>query len=104
MVHTSEWSERRHLIHTSEWSGRRHYGTHVGMVRTSSFDTHIMFVGTDVCVPVVFVFKDYHKNIVFRDCQMHFPNIHFRRKEILCIIFCHFVELPAKNQPLLDYF
>ena len=41
MVHTSEWSERRHLIHTSELSGRRHYGTHVGMVRTSSFDTHL---------------------------------------------------------------
>jgi len=27
-----------------------------------------------------------------------------RKKEILLIFFRYFVELPAKNQPLLDYF
>jgi len=47
--------------------------------------------------------KDYD-NIVFMDCQMHFLNIYLRRKEILLIFFRHFVELPAKKQPLLDYF
>jgi len=50
------------------------------------------------------MFKDYDENIVFMDCQMHFLNIYLRRKEILLIFFRHFVELPAKNQPLLDYF
>ena len=36
---------------------------------------------------------------------MHFfLNIYLRRREILLIFFRHFVELPAKNQPLLDYF
>ena len=40
--------------------------------------------------------KDYDKNIVFMDCQMHFLNINFRRKEILLIFFRYFVELPAK--------
>jgi len=50
------------------------------------------------------MFKDYDKNIVFRDCQMHISNIHLRRKAILLIFFRHFVEIPAKNQPLLDYF
>jgi len=35
---------------------------------------------------------------------MHFLNIYLRRKEILQIFFRHFVELPAKIQPLLDYF
>jgi len=48
------------------------------------------------------IFKDYDKNIVFRDCQMHVLNIYLRRKEILLIFFCHFVELPAKIQS--DYF
>jgi len=28
-------------------------------------------------------FKDYDKNIVFRDCQMHVLNIYLRRKVIL---------------------
>jgi len=42
--------------------------------------------------------KDYDKNIVFIDRQMHFfLNIYLRRKEILLIFFRHFVELPAKN-------
>jgi len=50
------------------------------------------------------LFKDYDKNIVFMDCQIFFLNIYLRRKEILLIFFRHFVELPAKNQPLLDYF
>jgi len=49
------------------------------------------------------VFKDYDKNIEFMDCQMQFVNIYLRRKDILLIFFRHFVELPAKNQPLLDY-
>jgi len=35
---------------------------------------------------------------------MHFLNIYLRRNEILVIFFRHFVELPDKNQPLLDYF
>ena len=47
--------------------------------------------------------KDYD-NIVFMDCQMHFLNIYLRRKEILLILFRHCVELPVKNQQLLDYF
>jgi len=47
--------------------------------------------------------KDYDKNIVFRDCQMHFLNIYLRRKEIFLIIFCHLVEHPANYQSLLDY-
>jgi len=51
------------------------------------------------------IFNDYDKNTVFRSCQMHFfLNIYLRRREILLIFFRHFVELPAKNQPLLDYF
>jgi len=41
---------------------------------------------------------------LFRDCQMHFLNIYLRRKEILLFFFRYSVELPAKNQPLLDYF
>jgi len=48
-------------------------------------------------------FKDYDK-IMFMDCQIHFLNIYLRRKEILLFFFHHFVELLAKNQPLLDYF
>jgi len=47
------------------------------------------------------IFKDYDKNIVLR---MHFLNICLRRQEILLIFFRHFVELHAKNQPLVDYF
>jgi len=35
--------------------------------------------------------KDYDKNIVFRDCQMHFLNIYLRRKDIFLISFRHFV-------------
>jgi len=31
-------------------------------------------------------------------------DIYLRRKEILLIFFRQFVELPAKNQPLMDYF
>ena len=50
------------------------------------------------------IYKDCDKNIVFRDCQMHPLTIYLRRKEILLIFFRHFVEPPAKNQPLLDYF
>jgi len=38
------------------------------------------------------------------DCQMYFLYIYLRRKEILLNFFRHFVELLAKNQPLLDYF
>jgi len=49
---------------------------------------------------VIRMFKDYDKNIVFMDCQMHFLNIYLRIKEILLIFFRHFVELPAKNQSL----
>jgi len=49
---------------------------------------------------VIRIFKDYDKNIVFMDCQMHFLNIYLRIKEILLIFFRHFLELPAKNQPL----
>ena len=50
------------------------------------------------------MFKDYDKNIVFMDCQMHFLNIYLRRKEIILIFFRHFVELSDKNQPLLTTF
>jgi len=32
-----------------------------------------------------------------------FFNIYLERKVILFIFFRHFVELPAKNQQLLDY-
>ena len=35
---------------------------------------------------------------------MHILKNYLRRKEILLIFFRHFVELSAKNQPLLDYF
>jgi len=31
------------------------------------------------------MFKDYDKNIVFMDCQMHFLNIYLRRKEMFLI-------------------
>jgi len=41
--------------------------------------------------PQVLFFKDYEKNIVFMDCQKQ-------------IFFLHFVELPGKNQLILDYF
>jgi len=40
-------------------------------------------------------FKNVDKNIVFRDCQMHF---------FLVIFYRYFVDLPAKNPLLLDYF
>ena len=53
---------------------------------------------------LIIFFKDYDKNIVFRDFQMHLLNIYMRKKEILLIFLRHFVELAAKNQPLLDYF
>jgi len=29
------------------------------------------------------IFKDYVKNIMFKDFQMHFSNIYWRRKELL---------------------
>ena len=35
---------------------------------------------------------------------MYILNIFLRRKAILFIFFRHFVEVSAKNQPLLDYF
>ena len=35
---------------------------------------------------------------------MHALNVYLRKMVILLIFFRHFVELPAKNQPLLDYF
>jgi len=41
--------------------------------------------------------KEYDKNIVFMDCQVHFLNIYLKRKEIRLIFFRHFVELPAKK-------
>ena len=47
------------------------------------------------------IVKDYNKNIV--SYQMYFLNIYLS-KEILLIFFHHFVDFPAKNQPLLDYF
>ena len=31
-------------------------------------------------------------------------NIYLNRKKILLIYFRHFVEIPSKNKPLLDYF
>jgi len=49
-------------------------------------------------------FKNYDKNVVFRDWQMHFLNIYSRRNGILLIFLRHLVNLLAKNQPLLDYF
>ena len=42
-------------------------------------------------------FKDYDKNIVFLGTKSIFLNIYLRRKEILLIVFRHFVELPAKD-------
>ena len=53
---------------------------------------------------LIILFKDYDKNIVFMYCQIHFLNIYLRRNQILLIFFRHFVELPAKSQPLLNYF
>ena len=47
---------------------------------------------------VIRIVKDYDKNIVFRDCQIHNFKYLFEKKGD------SFVELPAKNQPLLDYF
>jgi len=43
------------------------------------------------------IFKDYDKNIVFRECQMHILNIYLRRKAILLIFFSHLVELPVES-------
>ena len=37
------------------------------------------------------MFKDYDKNIVFMDCQMHFLNIYLKRKELILIFFRHLV-------------
>jgi len=45
------------------------------------------------------IFKDYDKNIVFRNCQMHFL-IFIEKKGNPLFFFHHSVELPAKNQPL----
>jgi len=53
---------------------------------------------------VIIMLKDYDKFIVFRDCQLNFLNIYVKRKDIFLIFFRQFVELPAKNQPILDYF
>jgi len=47
------------------------------------------------------IFNDYDKNIVFRDCQMHFLNINLRKKGDPFDFFHHFVELPAKNQTVI---
>jgi len=43
------------------------------------------------------MFKDHDKNIVFRDCQMHYILYLFEKKEILLIFFRHFLERPAKT-------
>ena len=58
---------------------------------------------SDIMKPLIRMFKDYDKNIVFKACQMLFLNIYLRRKEIFLIFFRHFVELSSKTQPLLDY-
>ena len=42
-------------------------------------------------------FKEYDKNNVFLGTKSIFLNIYLRRKEILLIVFRHFVELPAKD-------
>jgi len=52
---------------------------------------------SDIMKPLIRMFKDYDKNIVFRDCQMHILNIYLRRKGIFFTFFRHFVELPAKQ-------
>jgi len=41
---------------------------------------------------LIIMFKEYDKNIVFRDCQMHILNIRLRRNAILLIFFRHIVE------------
>jgi len=44
-------------------------------------------------------FKDYDKNIVFRDCQMHVLNIYLRRKAILLIFLVILLNfLPKINR------
>ena len=43
------------------------------------------------------------RTIVFMDCQMHFFKYIFERKGNTFDYLPSFVELPAKNQPLLDY-
>ena len=43
------------------------------------------------------------RTIVFMDCQMHFLKYIFERKGNTFDYLPSFVELPAKNQPLLDY-
>ena len=53
---------------------------------------------------LIILFKDYDKNIMSKDCQMHYVLYLFEKKGDLFIFFRQFVELPAKNQPLLDYF
>ena len=72
-----------------------------------------MFLSTCITLMYRIVFctvsisKDYDNDsiiITFRDCQVHFLNIYLRRKEILSIFFHHFVDLPAKDELLLDYF
>ena len=52
---------------------------------------------SDRMITLAGMFKNYDKNIVFKDCQMHFLNIYLRRKKMLLIFFRHFVKLPAKN-------
>jgi len=47
-------------------------------------------------ITLIRAFKDYDKNIVFLGTKSIFLNIYLRRKEILLIVFRHFVELPAK--------
>jgi len=44
---------------------------------------------TDRMKTLIRIFKDYDKNIVFRDCQCIIVYIYLRRKEILFILsFC----------------
>ena len=51
---------------------------------------------SDRMITLAGMFKNYDKNIVFKDCQMHFLNIYLRRKEMPLIFFRNFVKLPAK--------
>jgi len=53
---------------------------------------------SDRMKPLIRMFKDYDKNIVFKACQMHFLNIYLSRKEIPLIFFRHFVELSSNVQ------
>jgi len=42
---------------------------------------------SDKMKTLIKMLKDYDKNIVCMDCQMHFLNIYLRRKEIPLIFF-----------------